>query len=52
MLTMQSSNITRFLFYKEPSSRISSKSSLFWGHFLSNSGTKSSLIVPYLSLPI
>ena len=44
-LVMKSEN-TRFLFYKEPSSRISSKSSLFLGLFLSNSSTKSSLIVP------
>ena len=39
-------NTARFLFYKEPSSRPSSKSSLFFGLFLSNSSTKSSLIVP------
>ena len=35
-----------FLFYKEFSARPSSKSSLFFAFFLSNSSTKSSLIVP------
>ena len=38
--------------YKVPSSRPSSKSFLCLDHFVSNSSTKSSLIVPYFSLHI
>ena len=38
--------------YNEPSSRPSSKSSLFLDLFLTNSSTKSSLIAPQLSLHI
>ena len=45
ILATQEAGSTRFLFYKKPISRPSSKRSLFLDILLSNSSAKSSLIV-------